>query len=307
MGDPSEAPFCRTASLAIGAPLAATATSPTDVWFVLEYRGTWAAKAWPAAELAPDVRAHVDAFVAGHPRARIQLMRHAESRDRAEPQLVLASSRPGATGVVRFQMQSYDDLRAIDLDDALDVLRAGGLPAGAEHVADPILLVCTNGKRDRCCAKWGQPLYDALRSRRDAAVWQTTHVGGHRYAPTLVWLPEGLCFGRVPLADGDRLVDGLVNRHVVDLDWYRGRTALSEPAQAVEHAVRVATGALGFDDVEIDEVIDVDDHVRGVARANGIVFRVELVRETTTDLAPGSCGKPLEAVQRWRTLACTSD
>jgi hypothetical protein len=304
MSESAEVGFCRSASLAIGAPLAATATSPTDVWFVLEYRGTWAAKAWNAAELAPEVRAHVDAFVAGHPRARIQLMRHAESRDRAVPELVLASSRPGARGVVRFRMQSYDDLRGIDLDGALDVLRHGGVPAGAERVVDPILLVCTNGKRDRCCAKWGQPLYDALRSRRDVCVWQTTHIGGHRYAPTLLWLPDGLCFGRVPLSDGPRLVDGLVARSVVELDWYRGRTALSEPAQAVEHAVRVATGALGFDDVLLDEVIDVDDHVRGVARANGSVWRVELMRETTTLLAPGSCGKPLEPVMRWRTIDC---
>src|SRR5689334_2635687 len=93
MMDPAEAGFCRSASLAIAAPLAAPATSPTEVWIVLEYRGAWASKAWDAAEMPAAVRARVDAFVAGHPRARIQLVRHVESRDRAQPELVLASSR----------------------------------------------------------------------------------------------------------------------------------------------------------------------------------------------------------------------
>ena len=307
MGELADVGFCRSASLAIAAPLAATATSATDVWFVLEYRGPWAAKAWQAAELAPDVRAHVDAFVAGHPRARIQLVRHVESDNAAAPELVLASSRPGACGIVRFRLSSYDDLCSIDLGEALEVLRGGGVPERAERVVDPILLVCTNGKRDRCCAKWGQPLYAALRSRRDMCVWQTSHVGGHRWAPTLVWLPDGLCFGRVPLAEATRFADGLAARELVELDWYRGRTALSEPAQAVEHAVRVATGALGFDDVVLDEVIDVDGHVRGVARSGGRAWRVELVCESTTDAAPPSCGKPPEPVQRWRTIACAPE
>ncbi len=304
MIDSADAGFCRSASLAIAAPLGATATSPTDVWVVLEYRGAWASKAWDAAELPEAVRARVNAFVAGQPRARIQLVRHVESRDRAEPELVLASSRPGAMAAVRFRLRSYDDLAALDLDDALDVVRAGGVPEGAEPTREPMMLVCTNGKRDRCCAKWGQPMYDALRFRKDASVWQTTHVGGHRFAPTVVWLPEGMCFGRVPLADANRLLDGLLARSIVDLEWYRGRTALSEPAQAVEHAVRVATGALGFDDVVIDEVIDADGHVRGVARVLGVEHRVELVRESTTDVAPPSCGKPAEPAQLWRTLAC---
>ena len=46
MGDPVEA-FCRSASLAVAEPLAATATADTDTWFIHEYRGVWAAKAWP--------------------------------------------------------------------------------------------------------------------------------------------------------------------------------------------------------------------------------------------------------------------
>jgi hypothetical protein len=299
-----DTPFCRTATLAIAAPIGATATSDTDVWFVLEYCGPWAAKAWNAAELRPEVRAHVDAFAAERPRARIQLVRRTESRETKSPELVLASSRPDARHAARWCLGGYDDIRAIDLGRALDTLRAGDVPDDAEALAKPMLLVCTNGKRDRCCAKWGLPIYEALKARSDACVWQTTHVGGHRYAPTLVWLPEGLCFGRVPHDGAAQLVDGLAAGSLVDLDWYRGRTALSEPAQAVEHAVRVASGALGVGEVVVDEVVEAGDEVRGLARAGGIPWRVELEREIGAELAPPSCGKPPEPVHRWRTIAC---
>jgi hypothetical protein len=304
MGESAEVGFCRVGSLEV--PLAATATEETDAWFVLEYRGAWAAKAWDAAEMPAEVRAHVDAFVLAHPRARIQLMRHVESRDRREPALLLASSRPGATRIAGFHLNGYSDLLQIDLSAALADLRRGDVPVGAEMVGDPVMLVCTNGKRDRCCAKWGQPVYDALRGRPDVRIWQTTHIGGHRFAPTVLWLPDGLCFGRVPLAAAARFVDGLLARELVDLSWYRGRTALSGAAQAVEHAVRLATNALGFDDVELVEVIDADGRVTGRARAAGVEWRVELERETTTDMAPPSCGKPPAPVERWRTIACAA-
>ncbi|HET6584262.1 MAG TPA: hypothetical protein VFG69_12455, partial [Nannocystaceae bacterium] len=130
MGESAEVGFCRMGSLE--QPLAATATEHTDAWFVLEYRGAWASKAWDAADMPPDVRAHVDAFVASHPRARIQLMRHVESPDRRDPALLLASSRPGATRTAGFHLNGYADLLRIDLSAALADLRRGDVPDGAE-------------------------------------------------------------------------------------------------------------------------------------------------------------------------------
>jgi len=304
MGDPVEA-FCRSASLAVAEPLAATATADTDTWFILEYRGVWAAKAWPSADMPADVRAHVDDFVDAHPRARIQLVRRAESRDRSQPELVLASSRPGTRAIAKYCLNSYEDLLGIDFEAAFADLLAGEEPDGAERFDGPMLLVCTNGKRDRCCAKWGVPIFDRLAKRRDLDVWQTTHVGGHRYAPTLLCLPDGLMFGRVDPSDVDRLVDGLRARDLVDLSWYRGRTSYSEAAQAIEHAVRVATGALGFDDVAVEYVLESEGRVQGRARHGTTTWHVELAAQDGPALAMSSCGKMPEPVRSWRTLACT--
>ena len=93
---------------------------------------------------------------------------------------------------------------ALDLAAAL----TGRAPAG--EPAERLLVVCTHGKRDRCCALYGRPLYDALRrSEHREAVWQSTHVGGDRFAGNLVVLPDGLYFGRVGAGDAAALADEL--------------------------------------------------------------------------------------------------
>ncbi len=74
------------------------------------------------------------------------------------------------------------------------------------------LVVCTHGSHDACCGKFGYPIYEKL--RRDHAqqdrlrVWRASHLGGHRFAPTLVDYPEGRYWGRLePWA-----VEALVSR-----------------------------------------------------------------------------------------------
>lgn len=67
--------------------------------------------------------------------------------------------------------------------------------APSTHIRD--VLVCTHGTRDRCCATFGYPVYSRLRRAflQDATgasrVWRVSHLGGHRFAPTLLDLPSG--------------------------------------------------------------------------------------------------------------------
>jgi hypothetical protein len=64
-------------------------------------------------------------------------------------------------------------------------------------------LVCTHGSHDQCCAKYGNPFYrQALARVEDLSlshvrVWQSSHFGGHRFAPTMIDLPEGRYYGRL--------------------------------------------------------------------------------------------------------------
>ena len=63
---------------------------------------------------------------------------------------------------------------------------------------DPLLLVCANGRRDRCCGHEGGRLADALwRGPHADRVLTCTHLGGHRFAPTALLLPVGALHGRL--------------------------------------------------------------------------------------------------------------
>ena len=56
------------------------------------------------------------------------------------------------------QLDSYEDLLQLDLAG----IAGGVVPAHVKENPHPIWVVCTNGKRDACCAQWGLPFFNAL-------------------------------------------------------------------------------------------------------------------------------------------------
>jgi len=78
-------------------------------------------------------------------------------------------------------------------------------------------------------------------------------VGGDRYAANLVCLPHGLYYGDLgidaAIAAATSYDDGEIR-----LDHYRGRAGLTEPAQAAEHFLRSAIGAIGIDEIIVESV-----------------------------------------------------
>lgn len=70
--------------------------------------------------------------------------------------------------------------------------------------AGPQVLICTHGRRDRCCGRLGTRLnLDVAGRWADVEVRRCSHLGGHRFAPTAITLPDGRCWGRL---DADTLV-----------------------------------------------------------------------------------------------------
>ena len=112
------------------------------------------------------------------------------------------------------------------------------------HLTDPILLVCTNGRRDACCALRGRALTLALADEHAERTWESTHLGGHRFAANLVCLPHGIVYGRVPPDAGARLAD-LYLAGQLDPEHLRGRSAWPAPAQVAEVELRGRLGLIG--------------------------------------------------------------
>ena len=167
----------------------------------------------------------------------------------------------------RLELDRYDDLIGLDLATA-------GTPLG-----HPLFLVCTHGKHDRCCAKYGRPLYEAVREQvEEGWVWQSTHVGGDRFAGNLVALPEGAYYGRVEPAEAWPVIEAsLAGR--VHLPCYRGRSCHGFAAQAAERAVREETGLLVISDVRVRSIEHVGEGWRAEVEAGGDVYDVDVRRE----------------------------
>lgn len=123
-------------------------------------------------------------------------------------------------------------------------------PEIGERPQATVVLVCTHGRRDACCAEFGRPILDTLRDRVDADVWESTHVGGDRFAANLVILPEGLHYSRLTPRDANLPLDAYA-RNELHLPSFRGRASRTMPEQAAEHAIRANTGQMGIDDVTI--------------------------------------------------------
>lgn len=73
------------------------------------------------------------------------------------------------------------------------------------------ILVCTHGSIDACCARFGYPLYKQLRDIAEQTsgavrVWRSTHFGGHRFAPTVLDLPEARYWGFLGEETGRELI-----------------------------------------------------------------------------------------------------
>ncbi len=235
--------LCAAVSSANAEPLAATA-SRIDTWVLIEYRGAWARDVLGDCLFSPELKAHLREQVKQLERARLLFVKKPERRAQSGRHVFFGTSKPGQERFFELELEHQNDLLGFDFAAALG---AGG--GEATSVDGPLFVVCTHGKRDRCCAKFGRPLYDALRHETDPrSVWQSTHVGGDRFAGNVVVLPHGLYYGRVE-PDGVEAVLEAQAAGRIDLEHYRGRSANSFPVQAAERAVRERTGLLGIGDL----------------------------------------------------------
>ena len=161
--------------------------------------------------------------------------------------------------------------------------------ADGRLVAQPHYFVCTNGQRDRCCARFGLPAYHRLRELVGERAWQVTHLGGHRFAPNVLVLPQGRLYGRLHSQGGDDGPDAIagfvaeMEAGRLALPYLRGRTCLPKPAQAAEGLV----GSEGL----VFVAMDGDERRASVTFAKGGErLQVAVARAETPARVLASCG-----------------
>jgi hypothetical protein len=253
--------YCSELSARSGERVFGTA-STGEVWLLVEYPFAWGPHALESSALAPAIKEHFAALLKAIPRSRLLFIKQ-DSVCREDFNFFVVRSRARAPRAVRLRLTDYKDLLGVNVAR----VAAGDSTEGGEMMREPLLLVCTHGKRDKCCAKFGNPLYKSLRAGVGAeGVWQSSHVGGDRFAANLVCFPHGLFYARVSEEAGARVAAEYARGRIV-LENFRGRACFAHPVQAAEYFVRAETGRVGLDDLRL----------AGRERAGALTWRVRFV------------------------------
>lgn len=241
MPESAPAPFrCSAASLFDREQMAGTAPQES-AFLCLEYAGPWGHQALAESRLPESVRDGL----ADVPGVKVLLIRRHGGF--AGPGVRVFAAWVGAEPWIETTVLDRPE-EVLELD--LAGLGEGRRP-GLEEYDDLLWLVCTNGRRDRCCAEIGRPIVAAVGARWPHQTWETTHLGGHRFAGTLLALPSGACLGRLDDASAvAACLDVEAGRHPVDHS--RGRAGLPPAAQVAELAVLEEAPATALGDLHVD-------------------------------------------------------
>ena len=270
---------CSDASVARGEEVVATA-SQVRGWLLVEVHGAWGVDAIAESDLGTHLPEGWKAELKLRG-IRPICIRPSIRDDGSGPVRVffVVAARPGRTDGAIWT-RTVPTLAAVRF--LTGKLRLDTEPHGWTRHDDRIVLVCTNGRHDQCCANRGRPVVRHLRDSRWAdQVWECSHIGGDRFAANVVVLPDSLFFGRMSPDEAESLLDAHAAGEVA-LEWYRGRSTLRFAEQAAEQAVRAAFGVRGLDEVVVTAVPGTDRvraRVRGIGTVDVVMERAVEVRE----------------------------
>jgi hypothetical protein len=178
------------------------------------------------------------------------------------------------------------ELQDVDLSPLAEGARVG-LGRSEDRA---LYLVCTNGRRDPCCAERGRPLARALAQVAGERVWECSHIGGDRFAANVVCLPQGVYLGRVA-PDMVRSVVEDYEAGLIHLDLYRGRSAFDFAVQAAEDWVRRRHDLRGITDLKL---LKQDEPAPGTVQVefggrDGSTYRVGVRSSRAREPRPLTC------------------
>ncbi|MGW3648672.1 sucrase ferredoxin [Streptomyces sp. NPDC000878] len=293
---------CATVSRDLDEPIAGTAAT-ARTWLLLEQSGPWGAQALTMSHLDPAFGRALEKATEGTG-VRIALIRrpgrHADFGTPAVRQVYAAHTTPGNAWLHGATTRTPEQLLGLDFA-ALgkgDPRSFESALQGRPHTGDPLALVCTNGKRDRCCALLGRPLAAELAASGVEGAWEVTHLGGHRFSPTLLVLPYGYAYGRAQAPHVKEILQGVREGRVV-VEGCRGGSAWERPGQAAELAVRSAAREDTADALSVVRTDGSAPHWEvTVAHRDGRRWSVEVVQSASAPPRPESCGSALGSPAR---------
>ncbi|MEO0704181.1 MAG: sucrase ferredoxin [Cyanobacteria bacterium J06649_5] len=254
--------FCAIANQQAGEDLIGTA-GHYQTYVLIECPMPWAAKVFNSQSIPPALRQYVKTMKAERS-VQFLAINRGLSASASPPSVTVmvyektvpsalstdASNPPITTSTGGYRGYEFQ------LDDLSQVVDCVEAHWQGDRIGQPItqqdILICTHGMRDKCCARFGQPFFrEAAHSLKqgnlpNTRVWKVSHIGGHRFAPTAISLPDGRYYGRLSMPALAAIVtrSGPVEKL---REVYRGWGLLPAPLQVLERQLLLQHGWTWFD------------------------------------------------------------
>ncbi|MFW0792971.1 sucrase ferredoxin [Gordonia sp. CPCC 205515] len=276
---------CSDQSIERGDPMHGTASAGFS-WMLLELSGPWGHSAFLKSPsiIDPDLGRTIVRRVEKEGMRIVAIRRPGRRPAVPRWRWFVVTSEPGAESIYRGEVGGAEGY----LDLALD--GSDGQPS-----SDPVVAVCAHGKHDQCCAVRGRAATAAISAAYPEWTWECSHLGGDRFAATMLVLPHGLSYGRVDTSpDAAAIVDRFTQGRL-DNSLLRGRTSLPHAVQAAQYFVRRETGDDRIDALAPLDVTHLDHeiHVRllGDAGTITVVLGEHLSDPLLSTCAAGVAGR----------------
>jgi hypothetical protein len=227
-----ERQFCAQLARDTADPFIGTATR-ADSWLLIEYTAVWERSEIESSHLPLHVKEWIEAIKRDATQTRFIKRPGRKNGDITVFFVVTLEQRQA---IYRFQFARYEDILTLDLA----ALRAGARRYEPYRYHAPLFLVCTHGKHDACCAKFGMPVYHEFERLAGDQTWQSSHVGGDKFAANVICFPYGIYYGRVAVSEVSEII-AACNASQLYLKRFRGRSCYPSIVQAADCLLRGRT------------------------------------------------------------------
>jgi hypothetical protein len=277
--------FCAEVSRRSSEGLLGTATA-SKYWLLVEYNTGWQRDVQTDNSLSDRFNSWLSRFINDDDQHRslVLFIKRSGERQQGGKKLFIVRTGQKDPVIYQFTFESYDEMLALD---ALSVA-FGDEDYQKNVINDPLYLICTHGKWDKCCAKYGIPIYrELVRKQMGNSVWEVSHVGG-------------LYYGHLDVVDALKVVEAY-DRGEIFLQKYRGRSVLSFFEQAAEILLRQQTGLCDIDALQIisSKMVASDEYaVRYITKGEQQEHTIIVQRYSTGVRCYGSCDAKREMSER---------
>lgn len=239
---------------------------------LIQYEMPFKESAFEESELSENVKNYLNDYLKTKADCRILLIKKGKTDTSKKISIFTITNDVFAPFINQKIIENYSDILDIDFDSMF--------AEKFSPIEKEMVIVCTNGTKDKCCSKFGLPIFNELSKYDTIDVWQCSHIGGDRYAPTLIVLPYCIYYGHLDKNSVNELVQHINNKEIF-LSKYRGRTSLHFYSQAAEYFLRESLSNSKLYELEFVSQEKIDSNYCIVFKVKDKSYKVTISIEKT--------------------------